>query len=142
MNFSLNSILVNNSFITQGDCAKIRTEHAGGISYGGDMAVTNPFTHHPHSAGESYFQHMRVAIGFARQTIGAGMCALVHAIFPMFHQTTASERIQCLAACIESGDRDAITIVKAARLAPTDDTAAAPAAGELDQRDSAVLTAS
>ena len=106
------------------------------------MAVTNPFTHHPHSAGESYFQHMRVAIGFARQTIGAGLCALVHAIFPMFHQTTASERIQCLAACIESGDREAITIVKAARLAPTNDTAAAPAAGELDRRDSTVLTAS
>ena len=124
------------------DTAKIRTKRAGGISYGDDMAVTNPFTRHPQSAGESYFQHMRVAVGFARQTIGAGMCALVHAIFPMFHQTTASERIQCLAACIESGDRDAITIVKAARLAPTDDTAAAPAAGELNRRDSTVLTAS
>ena len=123
------------------DTAKIRTKRAGGISYGDDMAVTNPFTRHPQRAGESYFQHMRVAVGFARQTIGAGMCALVHAIFPMFHQTTASERIQCLAACIESGDRDAITIVKAARISPNDDTAAAPAAGELDQRDSTVLTA-
>ena len=141
MIFSLNSGLLNDSFTHIPPTTKIRTERAGGISYGDDMAVTNPFTRHPHSAGESYFQHMRVAVGFARQTIGAGMCALVHAIFPMFHQTTASERIQCLAACIESGDRDAITIVKATRLAPTDDAAAAPTAGKLDQRDSTVLTA-
>ena len=141
MIFSLKLALVNDSFTVIADTAKIRTKRAGGISYGDDMAVTNPFTRHPQSAGESYFQHMRVAVGFARQTIGAGMCALVHAIFPMFHQTTASERIQCLAACIESGDRDAITIVKAARISPNDDTAAAPAAGELDQRDSTVLTA-
>ena len=106
------------------------------------MAVTNPFTHHPHSTGESYFQHMRVAIGFARQTIGAGLCALVHAIFPMFHQTTASERIQCLAACIESGDRDSITLVKAARMSPCAEAAAAAEAGELAEREPAVLTAS
>ena len=75
------------------------------------MAVTNPFTHHPHSTGELLPAHAG-RNRFARQTIGAGMCALVHAIFPMFHQTTASERIQCLAACIESGDRGAITIVR------------------------------
>ena len=80
------------------------------------MAVTNPFTEHPHDAGETYVQHMRVALGFARQTIGAGVAALVHAFFPMFHKTTTSERIQCLAACIETGDRDAITLVRAARL--------------------------
>jgi|TARA_B100001094_G_scaffold325912_1_gene381123 hypothetical protein len=140
MIFSSYSVFVDNSFTEIADAAKIRTKRAGGISYRDDMAVTNPFTRHPHSAGESYFQHMRVAVGFARQTIGAGMCALVHAIFPMFHQTAASERIQCLAACIESGDRDAITIVKAARIPPNDNTAAAPTAGELDQRDSTVLT--
>ena len=106
------------------------------------MAVTNPFTEHPNSAGESYFQHMRVALGFARQTIGAGMAALVHAFFPMFHKTTTSERIQCLAACIESGDRDSITIVKAARMSPCAEAAAAAESGELAEREPAVLTAS
>ena len=99
------------------------------------MAVTNPFTEHPRDAGETYFQHMRVALGFARQTIGAGLAALVHAFFPMFHKTTTSERIQCLAACIETGDRDSITLVKAARIAPCAEHAAAEA-------DAAVLTAS
>ncbi|MEO0494871.1 MAG: DUF6356 family protein [Actinomycetota bacterium] len=98
--------------------------------------ATNPFTEHPHSAGESYFQHMRVALGFARQTIGAGICALIHAVFPMFHKTTASDRIQCLATCIETGDRDAITIVKPARLAPC------PGDTDTARVDPAVLTAS
>ncbi len=97
--------------------------------------MTNPFTEHPRDAGETYFQHMRVALGFARQTIGAGLAALVHAFFPMFHKTTTSERIQCLAACIETGDRDSITLVKAARIAPCAETAAA-------ETDAAVLTAS
>lgn len=101
--------------------------------------AANPFTEHPRSAGESYFEHMRVALGFARQTIGAGVCAIVHAVFPMFHQTTASERIQCLAHCLETGDRDAITMVKAARLAPCPDTAATGAALADDP---SVLTAS
>ena len=100
------------------------------------MAVTNPFTAHPRSAGETYFQHMRVALGFARQTIGAGLAAVVHAFFPMFHKTTTSERIKCLNACIESGDRDAITMLRAARLAPCPDAVAAEAAAD----DAAVLT--
>ena len=103
------------------------------------MVVTNPFTEHPHSAGESYFQHMRVSLGFARQTLGAGVAALVHAVFPMFHKTTTSERIQCLAACIESGDRDAITLVKAARRSPGDE--ALDTAG-IEDPEPAVLTAS
>ncbi len=103
------------------------------------MAVTNPFTEHPRSAGETYFQHMRVALGFARQTIGAGLAALVHAFFPMFHETTVSERIQCLNACIENGDRDAITVIKAARLAPCPEATTDERQAD---RDPAVLTAS
>ncbi len=111
------------------------TEALPNLTYGGVMAVTNPFTKHPRSAGETYFQHMRVALGFARQTIGAGLAALVHAFFPMFHETTTSDRIRCLNACIETGDRDSITIVKAARVAPCADA--------LDtEADSTVLTAS
>ncbi|MEM8708009.1 MAG: DUF6356 family protein [Actinomycetota bacterium] len=101
--------------------------------------ATNPFTEHPRSAGESYFEHMKVALGFARQTIGAGICAIVHAFFPMFHKTTASERIQCLAQCIETGDRAAITLVKPARMAPCPEAAAATDAGLTD---APVLTAS
>ena len=102
------------------------------------MAVTNPFTEHPRDAGETYFQHMRVALGFARQTIGAGLAALVHAFFPMFHKTTTSERIQCLAACIENGDRDRITMLKAARMAPCGGTSEP----DVELAEPAVLTAS
>ena len=113
------------------------TEALPDLPYRGAMA-TNPFTEHPRSAGETYFQHMRVALGFARQTIGAGLAALVHAFFPMLHKTTTSERIQCLAACIETGDRDRITMLKATRMAPCPE---APAA-ESDPAEPAVLTAS
>ncbi|MEM9202744.1 MAG: DUF6356 family protein [Actinomycetota bacterium] len=101
------------------------------------MAFRNPFTEHPHDAGETYFQHMGVALGFARQTIGAGVAALVHAFFPMFHKTTTSERIKCLNACIETGNRDAITMVRATRVMPCADAASDAAA---DDEPAPVLT--
>lgn len=82
----------------------------------------NPFTDHPHSAGETYVEHMRVALGFFRQLMGASLAALVHALLPMFHKTTASDRVHCLHECIERDRRDHITLVKAATL-PLDEPA-------------------
>ena len=79
----------------------------------------NPFTEHPHSAGETYTEHMRVALGFFRQLFGASLAALVHAFLPMFHKTTASERVHCLHECLETGHRDRITMVKAATPPPS-----------------------
>ena len=82
--------------------------------------ATNPFTEHPKSAGETYTEHMRVALGFGRQLFGAAIAALVHAFLPMFHKTTASERVHCLHECLESGHRERITLVKAATPPPTE----------------------
>ncbi len=79
------------------------------------MSPTKIFTEHPHSAGETYFEHMRVALGFARQTMGASLASFVHAIFPNLHTTTASDRIRCLNKCLEDGNRSAITLVKATK---------------------------
>lgn len=76
--------------------------------------ATNPFTEHPNSAGETYTEHMRVALGFSRQLFGAALASLVHAFLPMFHKTTASDRVHCLHECIESGHRERITLVRAA----------------------------
>ncbi|QJU56726.1 hypothetical protein HL653_02045 [Sphingomonas sp. AP4-R1] len=56
------------------------------------------FLAHPRSVGESYGEHMRVAgrVGFL--LIGGGIAALIHAVFPRFHQTTGSRLIRRLAA--------------------------------------------
>jgi len=76
------------------------------------MAVKNFFTDHPESEGESYGEHFKVAMCVSRQLIGGGVAAAVHAIFPKFHTTTASERIYSLAHCLETGKRTAITPLK------------------------------
>jgi hypothetical protein len=76
------------------------------------MAIKRFFTEHPESAGESYTEHAKVALCMSRQLFGASMAALVHAVFPNFHCTTASERVHSLAHCLETGNRDAITPLK------------------------------
>ncbi|MEZ5245527.1 MAG: DUF6356 family protein [Acidimicrobiales bacterium] len=67
--------------------------------------ASNPFTTHPHAAGETYREHMGVALGVSRQLAGAAAAALVHAVFPVLHTTTASDKIRALNACLERHDR-------------------------------------
>ena len=71
------------------------------------------FTEHPASAGETYGEHFKVAMGFSRQLIGAGLAAAVHAILPGLHKTTASDRIHGLYRCLETGDRATISSLRA-----------------------------
>lgn len=70
--------------------------------------ATNPFTAHPHAAGETYLEHFGVAIGVGRQLIGAAGAAVVHALIPALYPTTAGDRIRELADCIERHDRDGL----------------------------------
>jgi Family of unknown function (DUF6356) len=70
--------------------------------------AANPFTRHPHAAGETYRQHFAVAMGVSRQLAGASIAAFVHALFPPAHQHTASDRIHGLHDCLERGDRDGL----------------------------------
>jgi len=48
------------------------------------------FLAHPATVDETYFQHMRFALGFCFWLIVAGLAALVHAIVPALCETTAS----------------------------------------------------
>ena len=48
------------------------------------------FTNHPASVGESYGEHMRVALGYAVPLTKAAAAAYVHAILPFLFTTTAS----------------------------------------------------
>jgi hypothetical protein len=51
--------------------------------------MINPFTAHPNSVNETYWQHLGFALRFGyKMTIG-GIAALLHAIFPFLFVTTA-----------------------------------------------------
>jgi hypothetical protein len=70
--------------------------------------ATNPFTEHPHAAGETYREHFAVAFGVGRQLAGAAGAAFVHAVVPQLHTTTASDKIRALADCLERHDRQGL----------------------------------
>lgn len=58
------------------------------------------FLTHPATVNETYFQHMRFALGFAFWLVTAGLAALVHAVFPALCETTASRILAKLSARI------------------------------------------
>lgn len=60
------------------------------------MAFTRLFSEHPASVGETYLQHMRVALGFAGPLARAAGAASVHAFLPFLFKTTASRTIRTL----------------------------------------------
>ena len=53
------------------------------------MSLTSLFLEHPRSVGESYGQHMRVALAFAGWLALASLCAVVHAVVPALFTKTA-----------------------------------------------------
>lgn len=55
--------------------------------------MQNFFSAHPASVGETYWQHMAVALKFAFALFGAALAVLVHAIFPAWFERTASQKI-------------------------------------------------
>lgn len=58
--------------------------------------MSNPFTTHPKSVGETYLEHAGVALWLAGQCVLAGLIALTHAVFPFFYERGASGRIAAL----------------------------------------------
>jgi hypothetical protein len=60
------------------------------------MALKQFFTEHPESVGESYLEHMNVALSFAGPLLAAGLAALIHAFLPFLFLTTASRTVKQL----------------------------------------------
>jgi hypothetical protein len=60
------------------------------------MSLKSLFTEHPEAVGESYFEHMGVALSFAGPLLAAGLAALVHAFLPFLCVTTASATVKRL----------------------------------------------
>jgi len=58
--------------------------------------VYNPFTKHPNAVGETYLQHMMVALKFHFILLYFSFTALVHAIFPFLCEFTVSDGIKKL----------------------------------------------
>lgn len=82
--------------------------------------MTNPFTAHPASVGETYFQHFRFALRFGtRMTLG-GVAAIVHAFFPFLFVTTAGRISDALVAMRAASRGRTVRVVDAATMLPLD----------------------
>lgn len=51
----------------------------------------NIFTKHPHSIGESYFQHLKFATQFGLSMLIGGIACLIHAFLPFLFKNTGSD---------------------------------------------------
>lgn len=51
------------------------------------------FTRHPQSVGETYFEHLGVAAGFAGSMLLAATVCAVHALLPFMFEKTASRMV-------------------------------------------------
>lgn len=60
------------------------------------MMLPRCLTDHPASAGETYGEHMRVALSFAWPLTKAACAAYVHAVLPFLFVTTASGTVKGL----------------------------------------------
>lgn len=52
------------------------------------------FTRHPETVGETYFEHLGSAWGFASTMAVGAMACLLHGLFPFAFQTSGSRRIR------------------------------------------------
>ena len=59
-------------------------------SFFSGVVVTDFFRKHPASVGETYWQHMAIALQFAGALFMAACAALIHAFFPAWFEKTAS----------------------------------------------------
>ena len=67
--------------------------------------MTNPFTSHPASVGETYTQHLGFAFKFGAIMAVGGLAAMVHALFPFLCITTASRTLEQLNAMRARGTK-------------------------------------
>ena len=58
--------------------------------------MTNLFTEHPATVGETYWQHMLMALKFSGNCALASVCLFVHSFFPFLFKDTGSGIIKNL----------------------------------------------
>lgn len=52
--------------------------------------MQNPFTRHPHSIGEGYFEHLIFACRISGNLLWGGFAFFIHALFPFLFEKTGS----------------------------------------------------
>ena len=57
------------------------------------MQITEKFTDHPASVGQTYFEHFKFAVKVSTSLLKAFSACLIHAIYPPVHKNTASATI-------------------------------------------------
>ena len=82
--------------------------------------MTNPFTTHPASVGETYGQHFRFALRFGTRMLLGGVAAIVHAFFPFLFVTTAGRMNDALVAMRAASRGRTVRVVDAATMLPLD----------------------
>ena len=80
----------------------------------------NPFTAHPRSVGESYFQHLRFALRFGTRMTAGGLAAVMHSLFPFCFVTTASRISDELVAMRAAARGRTVRVVDAETMQPLD----------------------
>lgn len=63
------------------------------------------FIDHPASVEETYFEHFRVSMHYARELLTAGAKAMLHAVVPGMCCTSASDKIKQLNSEVTTGHR-------------------------------------
>ena len=61
----------------------------------------NPFTKHPKSVNETYFEHMWCAMKFSVKLECLSFAVLIHSVFPFLFEYTASRGIKELNDCMK-----------------------------------------
>ena len=64
--------------------------------------MTNPFTAHPNSIGESYAEHCAFACRYGAKMALGGLAAVMHGLCPFLFQTTGSRITRELVATLEA----------------------------------------
>jgi len=82
--------------------------------------MTNPFTAHPASVGETYLQHFRFAFRFGSRMLVGGVAAVIHAFLPFCFTTTASRISDALVAMRAASRGRTVKVVDAATMLPLD----------------------
>jgi hypothetical protein len=70
--------------------------------------IKNPFTDHPHSVDETFFEHFFVATGFGTKMILGGIACCLHGFFPFAFTTTGSRTVRALYEKMSSGARQKV----------------------------------
>lgn len=51
---------------------------------------------HPHSVGQTYWQHFRFSASFSLRLLGAAFTAMAHALIPAAYESTTSRSVEAL----------------------------------------------